>query len=180
VTGSYDALLGNVSSMIFWFFIIFLIGNGLLWSIVHVMVNKGKLLPYLTNFIIISLIVLLPTGFFLYKFFQDVLVNPDGVARLTAMMPYILLIIAYILISLFTLLRTPLSKYPYSFFKTAILKYYYMIPAVLISIGFISGIIYLAYLYAHTLPTLLLSLTLLILSFSFSKIYLVHLVKRLQ
>lgn len=174
----YDQLMSNLLQFLLWAFLIFFIGNGLLWSLAHRLVHGGRVGQYFWRFAVVTVMVILPVAIAGWFFAQRLLLYAELLANGASFFPYVVAVFSYLLLSAYTFLHTPLHHYLTTWWKGAIIKIYVLLPAIALPVALVGAVLYGAYTYAFTLPLLLAALLLVIIILVISKIYLITLARQ--
>jgi hypothetical protein len=179
INAQYEQLIMNVIALFSWLLVTFLIGNGIVWSISHVIISRRTFVSYFLRFCTISLAAVILIVIIGYPVVQKVMVRPELVSLMMKILPPAVLVITYFLVVSFTLLNLPLKSYPRQLWKAAVQRIYYFLPLIAAFSALHVGIVMVTYHYVMTFWGLLLSVIFLTVALSVSKIYLIAFSRRI-
>lgn len=167
---SYKSMIQNLTEMILWLFLAFILINGSIWILTHQLLERKKSLRKTAEaglkFVVSSLVLIVPyaiIGYFLLKTLLKAGVATDSFAWIVRILAYLFLVTYYFLLAAFAFIDVKSWKvFLRRIFFVSIKKIHHTLLVLLINLILILIGLYLVYLSMNTQTLILMILTVLL------------------
>lgn len=179
----YSGFMDNLALLVLFSYLLYVLINGINWSISNMIVNKGKFSSYIPKYIITSLIFTIPLGFVLWEFLRAIAVTGNETALFYALAG-VFLVFWYFMMICFSIMHRykvkEILKLLSDGFKLGILKGYVLAPVYLLIAALLGGIVYLMWTYSDIRALLQLIIVVFVLAIVWTRILFMSAVKECE